>query len=105
MAIGILAGVFLQSSITGAPDTTAFDGNWSVTADFHEYKDPTGPVAHALRVNFPAEVKNGVLTGEGGSFVYDQWENRSRRGRPFTRKRYYRDVHSVPSEGWYYRTR
>jgi len=47
--------------------TTAFDGTWAVTVDFHAYKNPDGTVAKATVRNFVATVKNGVLHGQTGT--------------------------------------
>ena len=47
--------------------TTAFDGTWSVTIDFHEYINPDGSTARAWVKRFPAKIKNGVLHGELGT--------------------------------------
>jgi hypothetical protein len=55
---------FAQNTKAASTDTT-FDGTWSVTVDFHEYKNPDGSVARAWVKHFAAEVKNGVLHGHG----------------------------------------
>src|SRR5260370_22979272 len=65
--------VFAVSTLLFAQNTkaaltvTAFDGTWSVTVDFHEYRNPDGSVAHAWVKHFSAKVKNGVLHGELGT--------------------------------------
>jgi hypothetical protein len=66
LAIGLAAGVFpsVQNLKGSTEATTKFDGSWTITANFHQYKDPTGPVASAFTIQFPAKVTNGVLNGE-----------------------------------------
>ena len=49
--------------------TTAFDGQWLVTVNAHEYDNPDG----RRIINFPAEVKNGVLHGEYGTRGAPAW--------------------------------
>jgi hypothetical protein len=36
-------------------DTTAFDGTWFVTVDFHEYRNPDGSTALPTARHFPAK--------------------------------------------------
>jgi len=63
LAVGVLP--FLQPNLKAATGAmTQFDGSWTITANFHQYKDPTGPVASAFTIQFPAKVTNGVLSGE-----------------------------------------
>ena len=67
IAIGLAVSVLSsgQPNLKAATGgTTKFDGSWTVTANFHRYQDPTGPVASALTIHFPAQVSNGVLSGE-----------------------------------------
>ena len=66
LAIGLAASFFpsVQNLKASSEATTKFDGSWTVTANFHQYKDPTGPVASAFTIQFPARVTNGVLSGE-----------------------------------------
>jgi hypothetical protein len=40
---------------------TTFDGTWFVTVNAHQYENPDGSAPLAWVMNFPAEVKNGVL--------------------------------------------
>ena len=58
--------LFARNTKAASTDTT-FDGTWSVTVDFHEYKNPDGSTARAWVKHFAAEVKNGVLHGELGT--------------------------------------
>jgi len=51
----------------GTSGATAFDGNWSVTLDAKEYRNPNGSVALAFIRRFTATVKNGVFHGEIGT--------------------------------------
>ncbi|MBV8212316.1 MAG: hypothetical protein JOZ08_03720 [Verrucomicrobia bacterium] len=63
LAVGVLP--FLQPNLKASTGgSSKFDGSWTVTANFHRYKDPTGPVASAFIIQFPATVTNGVLSGE-----------------------------------------
>jgi hypothetical protein len=52
---------------------TTFDGNWWVTVDYHEYKNPDGSTALAAVKHFPVKVKNGVLHGEIGTRGAADW--------------------------------
>jgi hypothetical protein len=53
--------------------TTAFDGQWSVTVNAHDYNNPDGRTTVGWIINFPAEVKNGVLHGEYGTRGAPAW--------------------------------
>jgi hypothetical protein len=53
--------------------TTTFDGNWWVTVDYHEYKNPDGSTALAAVKHFPVKVNNGVLHGEIGTRGAADW--------------------------------
>jgi hypothetical protein len=53
--------------------TTTFDGNWWVTVDYHEYKNPDGSTALAAVKHFSVKVKNGVLHGEIGTRGAADW--------------------------------
>jgi hypothetical protein len=53
--------------------TTAFDGQWSVTVNAHGYNNPDGSTTAGWIINFPAEVKNGVLHGEYGTRGAPAW--------------------------------
>ena len=66
LAIGLAVSVFPSvQNLKGSTDaTTEFDGSWMVTANFHRYQDPTGPVASAFTIQFPAKVTNGALSGQ-----------------------------------------
>ena len=63
LAVSVLPAVQpnLKASTGG---TTKVDGSWTVTANFHRYQDPTGPVASAFTIHFPVQVSNSVLSGE-----------------------------------------
>jgi hypothetical protein len=50
LVAAILIVLFAQN--TKAANTT-FDGNWWVTIDFHEYKNPDGTMALAATREFP----------------------------------------------------
>ena len=66
-AIMLVLGVLLSSQPNVNASTeaaTKFDGNWAATANFPEYKDPSGSIAKAATMNFPVEIKNGLLQGE-----------------------------------------
>ena len=70
LAIGLAASAlfFVQPHIKAATEgTTAFDGTWAVTVDFHAYKNPDGTVAKPTVRRFVATVKNGVLHGQTGT--------------------------------------
>jgi hypothetical protein len=62
----MFAAAFLlcTQNIKAASDSAAFDGTWAVTLDAHEFKNPDDTVARPAVMNFPANVKNGVLHGE-----------------------------------------
>lgn len=63
----LVLGVLLSSQPNVNASTeaaTKFDGNWAATANFPEYKDPSGSIAKAATMNFPVEIKNGLLQGE-----------------------------------------
>jgi hypothetical protein len=53
--------------------TTAFDGIWSVTVNAHDYNNPDGRTTVGWIINFPAEVKNGILHGEYGTRGAPAW--------------------------------
>jgi hypothetical protein len=71
MVFAILALTFLAQKAIA--DTTAFDGTWSVTVDFHEYKNPDGSTALPTARHFLAKVKNGILHGELGTKGAANW--------------------------------
>ena len=51
----LVLGVLLSSQPNVNASTeaaTKFDGNWAATAYFPEYKDPSGPIAKAVTMNF-----------------------------------------------------
>ena len=64
--------LFAQNTKAASTDRT-FDGTWSVTVDFHEYKNPDGSMARAWVKHFAAEVENGVLHGELGTRGAPDW--------------------------------
>jgi hypothetical protein len=68
IAIVFAAATLLYAQNTkAAPDTTAFDGTWSVMVDYREYKNPDGTVALPWVIHCQAEVKDGVLHAEHGT--------------------------------------
>ena len=67
------ATLLCAQNTTAASDTAAFDGAWSVTVDYHEYKNPDGTVAKAAVNRTQAEVKNGVLHAEYGTKGAAAW--------------------------------
>jgi len=56
-----------------ASSDNAFDGSWSVTVDFHAYRNPDGTVAKAWIRHFQVNVKNGILHGEEGTKGAPAW--------------------------------
>jgi hypothetical protein len=75
-AIVLVVGVLLSTQLNLNASTeaaTKFDGNWAATAYFPEYKDPSGPIAKAVTMNFPVEIKNGLLQGEWKSKKTSAW--------------------------------
>jgi hypothetical protein len=64
--IFVITILLFTQSTKAALAGTAFDGNWSVTIDFQQYKNPDGTMALAVTREFPVRVKNGVLHGETG---------------------------------------
>src|SRR5271166_2414167 len=56
-----------------ASSDNAFDGSWSVTVDFHAYRNPDGTVAKAWIRHFQVNVKNGILHGEQGTKGAPAW--------------------------------
>jgi hypothetical protein len=79
--------LFAQNTKAASTDTT-FDGTWSVTVDFHEYKNPDGSMARAWVKHFAAEVKNGVLHGELGTRGAPDWYELNGKYRPTARQCY-----------------
>jgi hypothetical protein len=75
----LLAIVFAATTLwftqdtKAASDTSAFDGTWAVTVNFHEYKNPDGTVAKGWVKYFPATIKSGVLHGELGTRGAPNW--------------------------------
>ena len=70
----LIAFVFLTLLVAKTKAaTTAFDGAWSVTIDFHEYVNPDGSTARAWVKSFPVKIKNGVLHGELGTRGAPDW--------------------------------
>jgi len=75
-AIALIVGVLLstQPHLNASTEAaTKFDGSWSATAYFHEYKDPSGPIAKAVTMNFPVKIENGLLQGEWKSKKTSAW--------------------------------
>ena len=70
----ILFAIFTMTFVAqNAIADTTFDGNWWVTVDYHEYKNPDGSTALAAVKHFPVKVKNGVLHGEIGTRGAADW--------------------------------
>ena len=72
LAIGLAASAlfFVQPHIKAATEgTTAFDGTWAVTVDFHAYKNPDGTVAKPTVRRFVATVKKESCMGKPGPRV------------------------------------
>ena len=65
--------VVAASVLIPQAQAASFDGTWAVTLNTPEYKDPTGVVALAYTFQFPAEVKNGVISGEHGTKGQPTW--------------------------------
>ena len=65
--------LLLLQSAKAASDTTAFDGNWSVTLDAKAFKNPDGRNGLPYVRRFPATVKNGVFHGEIGARGKPNW--------------------------------
>jgi hypothetical protein len=72
IAFAVSTLLFAQNTNAASTDT-AFDGTWSVTVNFHEYKNPDGSTARAWVKNLSAKVKNGVLHGELGTRGAPDW--------------------------------
>jgi len=51
--IFVITILLFTQSTKAALAGTAFDGNWSVTIDFHEYKNSDGTMALAATREFP----------------------------------------------------
>jgi hypothetical protein len=56
-----------------ASSDNAFDGSWSVTVDFHAYRNPDGTVTKPWIRHFQVNVKNGILQGEQGTKGAPAW--------------------------------
>jgi len=67
MTIVFAAATLLYAQNTSSASETAFDGTWSLTVDYREYKNPDGTVALPWVIHCQAEVKNGVLHAQHGS--------------------------------------
>lgn len=60
-------------AISVRAEAGSFDGNWAVTLNTPEYKDPTGVVSLAYTFQFNATVTNGELRGEHGVKGQPAW--------------------------------
>ena len=67
ITIVFAAATLLYAQNTRGASDTAFDGTWSLTVDYREYKNPDGTVALPWVIHCQAEVKNGVLDAEHGT--------------------------------------
>jgi hypothetical protein len=69
----VVAVLTMTLVVQNAIADTTFDGTWFVTVNAHQYENPDGSTALAWVMNFPAEVKNGVLHGEHGTKGAPAW--------------------------------
>jgi hypothetical protein len=75
----LISIVFAVSALLFAQDAkaasavTAFDGNWLVTLNTHQFKNPDGTIALGGLWRFRAKVKNGVFHGGVGTRDAPNW--------------------------------
>jgi hypothetical protein len=73
LIVFVLSTLLFAQNTKAASTDTAFDGNWWVTVDYHQYKNADGSTALAAIKYFPVKVKMGPARGDrnqrGGRLV------------------------------------